>query len=220
MNYFLKARRKLLSYILRFPLPVYLIERVGFRIFKGYQDNRFPEDQYQLIKNTSEYQRAKNSLEIGCSQGKLVNYFSSDGLFAVGIELKDSWKFSNNGKAVLGVFPMTFDEIDKLPEFDIICLLSVHHQWVFKYGDVHVKKMITKIFSKAKFSLFIEFAALSEKYGYGKNIKFIDNDESSVRAYAENWLNEFEISFNVKFMGKTRELEDKEPYRYLYKLSE
>ena len=65
--------------------------------------------------------------------------------------------------------------------------------------------------------VFIEFAAIASKYGYQQGENFQDNDEESVKKYAENWLKEAGVN-NYTYLGSTRELEKKEPYRYLYKI--
>lgn len=196
------------------------IEAAGFRRpRKGYQDERFPEDQHALIRQTAEYGSARSSLEIGCNQGKLVRFFSADGLFAVGLDVEDHWAYGDNGNAILGVYPLGPAAVEKVPRFDLVCLLSVHHQWVSAGGDDQARELIAALFEKADLAMFIEFAALADKYGYSPNSRFRDNDEPSVRRYAQEWLRELGSAIEVSFLGKTRELPGKEPYRYLYKLT-
>ena len=188
----------------------------GFRKKPIYQLTRFPQDQFDLISEHPIYKESRSSFEIGCNFGLLVKMFNDDGRFAVGIDTTDFWKGSQPQGAILGKIELSPETIDQLPEFDMVCILSVHHQIVAKLGDEETKKLIEKLLSKARKGLFIEFAALSEKFGEPKNTLFKDNDENSVRAYARGWLESFCSSEQIDYLGKTRELEKTEPYRYLY----
>ncbi len=183
---------------------------------ESYQDKRFPEDQYSLIKQHESYGTLKNSLEIGCNKGKLVQLLANDGLFSVGLDLSPHWEMSNTGKAVLGAFPLTDSNTNNLPSFDSVLLLSVHHQWVLSFGDDVALKMIGGLFAKASKVMFIEFAAIADKYGYDRNSRFKENDEASVVEYATQWLSAGSLNCRVEYLGKTRELPVKEPYRFLF----
>ena len=182
---------------------------------RGYQDSRFPEDQYDLIVQTDEFKRGKNLLEVGCNQGKLVKFFADDGLFAVGIDMKDRWSGMKADDAIIGRYTVNLENISRIPEFNLICILSVHHQWVFASGDNLAQQTVGAIFEKPSIAVFIEFAALAEKYGYRAGQFFIDNDGPSVRAYAESWLRAAGLE-SFSYLGKSRELPGKEPYRFLY----
>ena len=181
----------------------------------GYQDSRFPEDQYDLIVHTDEFKQGGNLLEVGCNQGKLVKFFADDGLYAVGIDMMDRWSGIKANDAIIGRYTVNLENISRIPVFDLICILSVHHQWVFASGDALAQQTVGAIFEKSSIAMFIEFSALAEKYGYRADQFFIDNDEPSVRAYAESWLRTAGLA-SFSYLGKTRELLEKEPYRFLY----
>lgn len=121
----------------------------------GYQDQRFPHDQYELISGTDEYKQIKNSLEIGCNQGKLVKSMANDGLFASGIDLEEYWKLHDNGKAILGVYNFNEKDVSKLPIYDAILLLSVHHQWVNKNGEEYAKNVVNNLLGKTRVCMFL-----------------------------------------------------------------
>lgn len=191
--------------------------KLGYRrARRAYQDSRFPEDQYRLISATGVYSGAKSSLEVGCNKGRLVKMFARDGKFSVGLDLADYWAFEDNERAVLGTFPIDRVTCEGLPTFDILLVLSVHHQWVKTDGDASALGTLQGLFSKAGAAMFIEFAAVADKYGYKPGDRFQDNDEASVVAYSKKWLLNAFAEDQIEYLGKTRELEKKEPYRFLF----
>ena len=133
---------------------------------RAYQESQFPEDQFALIKATAAFQRSSNSLEVGCNMGRLVQMFSNEGKFAVGLDLAPYWAGRDNGRAILGVQKLDNESVGALPEFDLVCLLSVHHQWVASEGDQAAKNLMLSSAMKARHAFFVEFAAIASKYGY------------------------------------------------------
>lgn len=191
---------------------------LGYRRPKrAYQDSRFPEDQYRLISGVPEYTRLTSALEVGCNKGLLVRRFANDGIFAVGLDVSPHWAFDDNERAILGVWPVSSDNVQRLPSFDAVSLLSVHHQWVKDRGDEYAQCLVRDLYKKARICMFIEFAAIATKYGYQHGERFIDNDEESVTSYAKLWLAEAGAE-KSEFLGATRELEGKEPHRFLFVL--
>ncbi|MEM7300342.1 MAG: hypothetical protein AAF468_04595 [Pseudomonadota bacterium] len=180
-----------------------------------YQDTRFPGDQYNLISQTDAYKSAKSTLEIGCNKGKLVQRFAADGKFSVGLDLEQYWAHANTQSAVLGVLELTLDNVEHVPEFDVVCVLSVHHQWVRYQGEEYARKLMHALQNKARIGLFVEFAALADKYGYQPGSRFVDNEEQSVVAYAQDWLGDLGSKTDVSYLGSCRELEVVEPYRFM-----
>lgn len=182
----------------------------------AYQDKKFTDDQLGLIKGSGCLANVKSSLEIGCNKGNLVKKISDEGVFAVGVDLKPYWAFSDTGSAILGVAPIDENQIQKIPGFDAIFLLSVHHQWVAAHGDEYAMSMINRIFSKAQVCMYIEFAAIADKYKYKHGSSFVDNDERSIIAYADGWLRSANLGASHRYLGKVREVPNKEPYRYMW----
>ena len=90
-----------------------------------YQYSRFPQDQYALVSATEVYREAHSTLEIGCNAGLLVKRFQQDGKFAVGVEKLIPRKPVG---AVLSGFRLEPSHIERLPKFDLVFALSVHHQ--------------------------------------------------------------------------------------------
>lgn len=187
---------------------------IGYK--EVYQLRKFTEDQYRLISSTDIYPKAKSTLEIGCNYGRLVELFGNDGKFAVGTDKFQAWRTRKQQSAILGIYELSPERVAQLPEFDIICMLSVHHQLVTNYGDDYARSVISALVDKSKMGFFIEFAAISEKYGKAPDELFKNNDEKAVRAYAESWLDSLSTNFKAEYLGKVRELQKHEPYRYLY----
>lgn len=148
---------------------------------KLYHVRKFTEDQYQLIAATDTYKKANSTLEIGCNFGRLVELFGNDGKFAVGTDKYQAWGTQGQRNAILGIYELSPERVKQLPEFDIICILSVHHQLIANFGNDYAKSVISALVKKSKMGLFIEFAAISEKYGKAPNELFSNNNEKAVR---------------------------------------
>jgi len=184
---------------------------------RTYQDIVYPEERFNLIKNTDCYTSIKNVLDIGCNKGYLTQMFAENNIFAVGIDLKNLWKDQNNGNAILGKFTITDATVNLLPNFDAICLLSVHHQIVREKGDEYTQTLIHNLYKKTNVCMYIEFSGVSKRYGYLENSKFIDNNETSLLSYFKEWLTSANI-YNFEYIGKSAAHSTKkhiEPFRYM-----
>ena len=178
-----------------------------------YQDTRFPTDQYELISQTTEFSEGKSFVEIGCNAGLLTEMVSKTGRFAVGIDVRQYWQYREY-TAGLTVYPITLETVKAIPDFDLVALLSVHHQWVAKQGEAAAINIMKEIFNKARLGVFVEFAALSAKYGAPPNSLFIDNDPVTIQAYAEAFI--AKLGKRAKYLGPAREKKNHEPFRYMF----
>jgi hypothetical protein len=136
-------------------------------------------------------------------------------------------EYSENKRPIMGYYPIDLQSIVKVQEFDIILLLSVHHQWVRDQSEAYAQELISNIIAKAKRYMFIEFASIHEKYGY-TSPRFEEGNEASLKQYYEAWLNdcrEFTGSklraadFTFEFIGKNKERAGVEEFRYTYKIT-
>ena len=207
----------------RRPLRRLLKAFFGSNEKRGYQDRRFPQDQFQLISKAM-HPETKNVLEIGCNQGRLSDAFARQGLFVLGLDVAAHWNARRRGTdaeednspaAIKAVQRLDVENVRCLPAFDTIFLLSVHHQWVKQYGDGYAQELVGNLALKAERDFFVEFAALAGKYGYSSGEAFLDNDEQSICRYAESWLRAAGIRA-VHYLGQTRENPPKEPFRFLF----
>jgi SAM-dependent methyltransferase len=193
----------------------------------NYQRDRYPEDKFKLICSQMDLPAVNNVFDIGCNEGYVAAKFSELGKFAVGVDvgpyylnhvLRNVDQLYGASGPALGVFPLDRENVSNIPEFDVILLLSVHHQWVKKYGDDYARDLVRALISKSRKYFVIEFASTLHKYGYSEP-HFVDNDEGSVRAYAESWLESLGVGAEVKYLGKNRETAGTEPYRFIYMLT-
>lgn len=219
MNGILRASRK--------KLKSYVIERLFSYSGGDYQRGHYPNEKFELIASGVDLSGIRNVLDIGCNEGKIAARFAKLGKFAVGVDvgpyflnhvLNNLDEIYGRSSAAYGVFPITRENVSDLPEFDLILLLSVHHQLIKHYGDEYAKDVVRMILNKARRHCVMEFAATRSKYGYTGN-EFVDNDEDSVRAYARAWLDSLGTGFVITYLGKNRESTSREPFRFVFAVS-
>lgn len=209
-------------------LKSFLISRVFSHSGDEYQRTRFPTEKFNLIIDRLDLDKISNVLDVGCNEGYIAAEFAKRGKFAVGIdvgplflnhlltELDDVYGRPN---PAYGVFPLTEENVSTIPEFDLILLLSVHHQWTKRYGDTYTQRLVRRLIGKARCYFVIEFASRASKYGF-ETPQFKDNDEESVRGYAQSWLSGLQVPGRIDYLGKNRESTGKaEPYRYVFLIS-
>jgi SAM-dependent methyltransferase len=160
---------------------------------------------------------ARSLLDAGCASGEVTRRAAGAGYFAVGIDKNlDLRGVEDPLRGVcLGEVPVTEEVIDRLPEFDAILLLSVHHQWVHLFGDAQARRMVEQLAGKVGRCLIIEFAAINRRYGTADSPLFTDNDEASVTAYAKGWLGSTLREWPVSYLGKCPDRPN-EPFRYIF----
>lgn len=177
---------------------------------------------YNSLDNIAD---CKTLLDIGCNAGKVTAAFAEKGIFAVGIDINPRIiNFPGNKRPIIGYFPFNDQSIHVVPDFDIILLLSVHHQWVHDQGDAYTQNLIAQLVHKAQRYMFIEFATLNEKYGY-EQPRFDEDDENSQKKYYHDWLTECagryaslfgKADFDFSYVGKNRERAGVEEFRHTY----
>lgn len=194
-----------------------------------YQRDRFPQAKFELITGAMDLASVGSVLDVGCNEGYVTSAFSDMGKFCVGIDvgpyylnhvLNDLDKVFGKQSPAFGVFPLSDRNVDTIPEFDVVLLLSVHHQLVKRFGEAYARDLVTRLAAKARRYLVIEFSATADKYGFTE-ARFVDNDEASVKAYADAWLRglPLEGDVDIRFLGKNKEYAgggENEPYRYVY----
>ena len=169
---------------------------------------------FELIKRVLDAESCKNVLDIGCNAGAITNLFGEAGYFSVGIDQNVDCN-GKHSKACIGEFKLMLENIERLPKFDAILLLSVLHQIIKENGDDYARQFIGALLNKCN-TLIIELAGIKSKYGYDKNY-FEDNNEDSIRDYFWVWL--INLDAKIKFICKTSHNSVAEPHRYLYELS-
>lgn len=185
---------------------------------KAWQLSRETKSKYELIKKILIDTDAKSVLDIGCNAGELTRLSGNDGFFALGIDknidlrgVKDPLK-----NVCLGNIEINPEKISALPDFDAVLLLSVHHQIVKENGDEYAKSFVNTLAKKAKRVFIIEFAGLNSKFSYEDTALFIDNDEDSIKNYAQKWLETALPNHKAEYSGKSPG-DSIEPFRYIFK---
>lgn len=171
-----------------------------------------------LINNELSHMSALSVLDIGCNAGQVSRLLSSD-RFVVGIDIDvDTSGYSGALDGVaLGNIPLDQDMLSRMPNFDVILLLSVHHQWYRLMGEDIADHFFSSVLNKANKLLFIEFPALNRKYGYQD--QFIDNNPESVKNFAVDFLLRFVDKEQIKYLGKCKDNIKKEPFRYMFMIT-
>ena len=172
---------------------------------------------FDLIRPILQEGKARSVLDIGCNAGMITRLAGEEGLFSVGVDKNVDLQgvVDPLGNACIGNVEMSHDMVDKLPKFDAILLLSVHHQLIAGYGDEWTQNFVSNLANKADMFFVIEFAALNKKYLATENSLFTDNDAVSVVSYAQSWLAHALPGWNINYVGKVPESEI-EPYRFMF----
>ena len=116
---------------------------------KVWQYGNYPEKKFELIKPYLIENNVNSLLDIGCNAGEITRLIGNMGIFSVGIDKNINLNGSKKplNKACLGNIELDFNMANKLPSFDAITILSVHHQLIKIYRDKWVSDLF-KILSK------------------------------------------------------------------------
>jgi len=166
-------------------------------------------DRWESMKNVLEPN--SSVLDIGCDVGYFVFKAAEKGCLAWGMDDNlYSNLIANYAKHKIGLLNSQFflqridiNNINLLPEFDYIILLSVFHHWSKEYGFEKAKGMLSILIRKSKKGLFFEMgqSEMSSEY----NIPKVDGD-------FETWLKNFLGSISNKkitSLGKFQTFVDK-----------
>lgn len=172
-------------------------------VFRGsYQDRRIDvESRYELIKEGIG-EEGENLLDIGCAEGYFTTKFAEDGYFTIGVDLSVSRlnrarKSNPNPTSPQFIYlEITPDNIGKLPEFDVVLLLTVYHHWVDAYGLDSAERMLKILASKSDVLIFEppgrELSGMTETV----------DEYSSVEGYYHSYLDElFPEVVEIHFLG-------------------
>jgi len=209
-------------------VKAWLIDRMFSHPGDDYQRGHYPKKKLDLILSRVNLSDVNNILDVGCNEGYISTEFTKRGKFCVAIDagpyylnhiLNDLENVYDSQNPAFGVFPLTEENVDLIPEFDLILLLSVHHQWINAHGNAYGERLVRQLIDKARRYFVIEFAATNRKYGFSEP-KFIDNDEESMTTYAESWLRGLNVQGAIEFIAKNKEGTDaNEPYRYIFMIT-
>lgn len=188
------------------------LERINIMNCKKIYQPGAALQKWDLIKEYID-ENDKTFLDIGCNTGYLVKKAKQKGLKTTGIEANDKY-IKENMRDLIKHNTLTPDNIRYIRKYDIVCLLSVSHQWNLNYGIETEKKMIEIAGRKAIRKFFFQPASIRSKYK--EYPKIIDNNDISIRNYNIKFLQGLFPKCNVKWVGKTSLTTKKEPFRHLF----
>ncbi len=166
---------------------------------------------------------ATSVLDIGCNLGDLTAWCARRGLWAVGIDssvalIEDARQ--RHGQVTNCAFMhqrIGPGDISRLPEFDVVLLLSVHHHWLMEHGPDTAGGMLRDLAGRTRRTLIFEGASRNIRYGnYPPG--FVDNDEASVTGYLRGYLDRYvgDRFARVESLGKTACVGEREPWRWAW----
>lgn len=160
----------------------------GFSPFHYQTDQRADLDQRWEIMRPHVSESDSNLLDIGCAEGALMERFANLGLFCIGMEASEvrvaqaQKLIDSNENAVVLNMTVGPNQIDNLPHFNIILLLTVYHHWIRNYGFDDAEDMLQTLVVKSDK---LYFEPPGEKLNHPD---FDDKNADSIAEYYKNYL--------------------------------
>ncbi len=166
----------------------------------------------------------RTALDIGCNLGDITALCAEKGLWAIGVDhgaklIAEAHRRHRGVDCGFMQMRIAPQDIERLPTFDVVLVLSVLHHWLIDYGPDVAGQMLRSLAERTGRVLIFEGAARRVRYGdYPPD--FIDNDEATVTAYLESYLQAHvgDIFSAVRPLGKTACVGEREPFRWMYAL--
>ena len=203
-----------------------VLRGLGSRIGLGkkYQEKLHAsfEDRWRLVR--SAFPASCGSvLDIGSNLGAFAARAAKEGHICLGIEREPDLvrKARAAHKSVRGCAFMEADidlaTCERLPTFDVILLLSVHHHWHHAFGPAAAADMLRCMVGKAEKVVMFEGPSRSSRYESAIP-NFPDNAEDALLAYYDDYLEKTvgDLASEIKRIGKAACVGQREPYRWIY----
>lgn len=162
-------------------------------------------------------------LDIGCNLGAFTARAASAGLWSLGIDVSE--KLIRKAQAIYGTIEncgfmrcrLDLESCDRIPDFDVMLVLSVHHHWHQAYGPAIAADMLRTLVAKTNRVMLFEGASRTARYLHDLP-DFIDNDEASIVQYYEAYLRRTvgDLVSEIRLLGKAPCVGEREPYRWMY----
>lgn len=203
-----------------------MLKALGLRRRRGraYQEKlaeAFPERCRQL--EAAIPADARSVLDIGCNLGDITAWCAGRGWWTVGVDssatlIREATE-RHREVPTCGFMHQVIGpaDVSRLPVFDVVLLLSVHHHWLMAHGPRVAGQMLHDLADRTGRVLIFEGASRNVRYGdYPPG--FVDNDEASVTGYLEGYLREHagDRFTRIEPLGKTPCVGEREPYRWAW----
>ncbi|KUM52403.1 hypothetical protein [Rheinheimera sp. EpRS3] len=164
---------------------------------------------------------AKTAIDVGCNEGVITCALDSFGLKAFGFEsgkqyaeTAGTFQIHNFSQAEICNVALSLDDIEQLPEVDVVLFLSVNQQLAKIYSREYSEKFLLELFKKCNKQMFFQPCMIYEKYGEAQG--FTENDINSAKEYFDNLLYEAGEIFTSQVVGlSVNGIPPSEPYRPL-----
>lgn len=197
-------------------LVAYYISSILIKIKRNsYQSKRNPDSNLNLI--VPFINKKDSILDLGCDQGFYAIFFAKKGHYVTAVDIKknlirniDFYRRAHKLN-LLNVLceKIDLDFIDKLPSFDSIFYLSLHHYFYRENGEEYSRKILLSLLLKTTKKLFIQVSTKNSKYKSNINLP---DDPVSLKHYIQNICGN---KYRVEFIGSNTE-SMKELSRHLY----
>jgi SAM-dependent methyltransferase len=183
------------------------------------------EERWQMIVSAIP-EGCGSLLDLGSNLGAFTSRAADEGLIALGLE-KDATLLEKATRAQLGAPNRSFmlTELDletcaKLPTFDVILVLSVHHHWHHAFGPEMAAAMLQSVVGKARQVVLFEGPSRSSRYRSNEP-DFDDNDDEAVVAFYDAYLQRTvgRLANRIERLGKADCVGEREPHRWIYAIS-
>lgn len=164
-------------------------------------------------------------LDIGCNLGDIGAHLAERGHWVVGLDNVSAVIAEARRRHAhvpnLGLMWMDLrpEDIDRLPVFDAVLMLSVHHHWLMAHGPEVAGGMLHSLAARTGSVMIFEGASRKIRYGdYAPDM--LDNDEASVTGYLNSYLHNYvgDDFASITLLGKTECVGEREPFRWSYGL--
>lgn len=164
-------------------------------------------------------------LDIGSNLGAFTVRAAQEGCIALGIEREQNLvhraRAANKGTRGCAFMGANIDltMCERLPTFDVILLLSVHHHWHHAFGATAAADMLRCVVLKARKLVVFEGPSRSSRY-QSDIPNFPDNAEEALLAYYDTYLDQTvgDLTTEIRRIGKAACVGQREPFRWIYAL--
>lgn len=128
---------------------------------KEYHDQRIDnQKRWSFIK--PHISNHDTCLDVGCASGYFTAKCANEGLLTIGLDdlsqsserLQNAWKRGDIPNVAFGNWRIKPDNVQNIPRFDVILLMSIYHHFVKAYGIADANYMVKELGKKSDILIF------------------------------------------------------------------